>query len=228
MSRETRARRARQRRPRIPVISGPSCRPADPAPGSGRSAAPPGPSSCCRCSASARCCSKPLDRLAPACRPNGRWSSAVRPTPRRWPASSRPCPSATSWSNRRRGVPDRRSPWPPPSSPAAIRTPSSEALPPTMRCRTCPLFDAALRTAVAAAGDGWLVTIGLTPTRPETGYRLHRAHRRRRRLHAGRNRLRAERFVEKPDAADRGGVRRLGPLPVEREHVRLASPSAAG
>src|SRR3954470_5329330 len=27
------------------------------------------------------------------------------------------------------------------------------------------LFDAALRTAVAAAHDGWLVTIGLTPTR---------------------------------------------------------------
>ena len=33
-----------------------------------------------------------------------------------------------------------------------------------------PVFDAALRTAVAAAIDGWLVTIGLTPTRPETGY----------------------------------------------------------
>src|SRR5215207_8823542 len=33
-----------------------------------------------------------------------------------------------------------------------------------------PRFDAALRTAVAAAEDGWLVTIGLTPTRPETGY----------------------------------------------------------
>jgi mannose-1-phosphate guanylyltransferase len=33
-----------------------------------------------------------------------------------------------------------------------------------------PLFDATLRTAVAAAHEGWLVTIGLTPTRPETGY----------------------------------------------------------
>jgi mannose-1-phosphate guanylyltransferase len=33
-----------------------------------------------------------------------------------------------------------------------------------------PLFDAALRTAVAAAHKGWLVTIGLTPTRAETGY----------------------------------------------------------
>jgi mannose-1-phosphate guanylyltransferase len=31
-------------------------------------------------------------------------------------------------------------------------------------------FVAAVRTAVAAANAGWLVTIGLTPTRPETGY----------------------------------------------------------
>jgi mannose-1-phosphate guanylyltransferase len=31
-------------------------------------------------------------------------------------------------------------------------------------------FAAAIRTAIAAAEDGYLVTIGLTPTRPETGY----------------------------------------------------------
>jgi mannose-1-phosphate guanylyltransferase len=33
-----------------------------------------------------------------------------------------------------------------------------------------PAFHAAVRAAMAAAHDGWLVTIGLTPTRPETGY----------------------------------------------------------
>jgi mannose-1-phosphate guanylyltransferase len=33
-----------------------------------------------------------------------------------------------------------------------------------------PAFEAALRTAITAAHDGWLVTIGLTPSRPETGF----------------------------------------------------------
>jgi mannose-1-phosphate guanylyltransferase len=62
-----------------------------------------------------------------------------------------------------------------------------------------PLFDAALRTAVAAAHEGWLVTIGLTPTRPETGYGyIERtddvvAH-----TPQG-SAYRAARFVEKPD-----------------------------
>src|SRR5918994_6700748 len=31
-------------------------------------------------------------------------------------------------------------------------------------------FRSAVRTAIRAANDGWLVTIGLTPVRPETGY----------------------------------------------------------
>ena len=90
-----------------------------------------------------------------------------------------------------------------------------------------PRFDAALRTAIAAAGDGWLVTIGLTPTRPETGYGyIERSED----VVAGTpegSAYRATRFVEKPDAADSDGVCRLGSLPVEREHVRLASPDTA-
>jgi mannose-1-phosphate guanylyltransferase len=64
-----------------------------------------------------------------------------------------------------------------------------------------PRFDAALRTAVAAAEDGWLVTIGLTPTRPETGYGyVERSDD----VVAGTpdgSAYRAARFVEKPDAA---------------------------
>jgi mannose-1-phosphate guanylyltransferase len=63
-----------------------------------------------------------------------------------------------------------------------------------------PLFDAALRTAVAAAHDGWLVTIGLTPTRAETGYGyIERTDD----VVAGTpegSAYRAARFVEKPDA----------------------------
>jgi mannose-1-phosphate guanylyltransferase len=64
-----------------------------------------------------------------------------------------------------------------------------------------PRFDTALRTAVAAAEDGWLVTIGLSPTRPETGYGyIERSDE----IVAGTpegSAYRATRFVEKPDAA---------------------------
>ena len=64
-----------------------------------------------------------------------------------------------------------------------------------------PRFDAALRIAIAAAADGWLVTIGLTPTRPETGYGyIERSEE----IVAGTrdgSAYRATRFVEKPDAA---------------------------
>ena len=64
-----------------------------------------------------------------------------------------------------------------------------------------PRFDVALRIAVAAAEDGWLVTIGLSPTRPETGYGyIERSDE----IVAGTpegSAYRAARFVEKPDAA---------------------------
>jgi mannose-1-phosphate guanylyltransferase len=64
-----------------------------------------------------------------------------------------------------------------------------------------PLFDAALRTAVAAADAGWLVTIGLTPTRPETGYGyIERTDDVVACTPEG-SAYRAARFVEKPDAA---------------------------
>jgi mannose-1-phosphate guanylyltransferase len=64
-----------------------------------------------------------------------------------------------------------------------------------------PIFDAALRTAVAAADDGWLVTIGLTPTRPETGYGyIERTDDVVACTPEG-SAYRAARFVEKPDAA---------------------------
>ena len=64
-----------------------------------------------------------------------------------------------------------------------------------------PLFAAALRTAVAAADDGWLVTIGLTPTRPETGYGyIERTDDVVACTPEG-SAYRAARFVEKPDAA---------------------------
>jgi mannose-1-phosphate guanylyltransferase len=60
-------------------------------------------------------------------------------------------------------------------------------------------FGRAVLAAIRAAGDGWLVTIGLAPTRPETGYgyieRTDEA------VATGKEgtAFRAARFVEKPD-----------------------------
>jgi len=62
-------------------------------------------------------------------------------------------------------------------------------------------FDAALCTATAAAGDGGLVTIGLTPARAETGYGyIERSDEIVASTPDG-SAYRAARFVEKPDAA---------------------------
>lgn len=61
-------------------------------------------------------------------------------------------------------------------------------------------FDNAVRTAVQAAQSGDLVTIGLTPTRPETGYGyIERTNEERANTRTG-IAYRAERFVEKPDS----------------------------
>lgn len=62
-----------------------------------------------------------------------------------------------------------------------------------------PAFAAAVRTAVAAAADGWLVTIGLTPTRPETGYGYIERSDDVVACTAEGTAYRADRFVEKPD-----------------------------
>jgi mannose-1-phosphate guanylyltransferase len=61
-----------------------------------------------------------------------------------------------------------------------------------------PAFEVAVRTAIQTAQDDWLVTIGLTPTRPETGYGyIERSD-----TEIARNgdsiAYQAERFVEKP------------------------------
>ena len=67
-------------------------------------------------------------------------------------------------------------------------------------------FAKAIDTAAAAAADGWLVTFGVTPDRPETGYGyIHQAET------VGEGVFRVERFAEKPDASvaqawiDQGG-----------------------
>jgi mannose-1-phosphate guanylyltransferase len=63
-----------------------------------------------------------------------------------------------------------------------------------------PRFANAVRAAIDAAREGWLVTIGLTPTRPETGFGyIERSDDEiTRSLHGVA--FRAARFVEKPDA----------------------------
>lgn len=63
-----------------------------------------------------------------------------------------------------------------------------------------PAWERVIQTAVAAANDGWLVTIGLEPTRPETGYGYIRVGEP---LHGDSAAAahRVARFVEKPDRA---------------------------
>lgn len=62
-------------------------------------------------------------------------------------------------------------------------------------------FARAVRAAVAAADEGWLVTLGLTPTRSETGYGyIERTDEPVARTPNG-TAYRAARFVEKPDLA---------------------------
>ncbi|HEY8154669.1 MAG TPA: mannose-1-phosphate guanylyltransferase [Myxococcota bacterium] len=61
-------------------------------------------------------------------------------------------------------------------------------------------FAAAIRRAARAAGaGGWLVTLGVTPTRPDTGYGYIQTGAPLGRAHPGLRHVR--RFVEKPDAA---------------------------
>lgn len=56
--------------------------------------------------------------------------------------------------------------------------------------------DAAVRRALPLARDGWIVTFGMTPDRPETGYGYIR-----RGEELGEGLFAVDRFVEKPDAA---------------------------
>jgi mannose-1-phosphate guanylyltransferase len=61
-----------------------------------------------------------------------------------------------------------------------------------------PAYEAAVHTAIAAAREGWLVTIGLNPTRPETGYGyIERSNEIVVQTDEG-TAYRAARFVEKP------------------------------
>jgi mannose-1-phosphate guanylyltransferase len=57
-------------------------------------------------------------------------------------------------------------------------------------------FRQVVQTAVAAAADGGILTVGIEPTKPETGYGYIRCG-----AEEGDGALAVERFVEKPDAA---------------------------
>jgi mannose-1-phosphate guanylyltransferase len=62
-----------------------------------------------------------------------------------------------------------------------------------------PIFAAAVRTAIAAARDGWLVTVGLEPTRAETGFGYIERSDDIVATTSDGTAFRADRFVEKPD-----------------------------
>ena len=65
--------------------------------------------------------------------------------------------------------------------------------------RDTAAFARAVRSAIATARDGWLVTIGLQPTRPETGYGYIERDARVLLMAPGGDVHRAVQFVEKPD-----------------------------
>ena len=71
-------------------------------------------------------------------------------------------------------------------------------------------FLCSIRTAIEAAEDGWLVTIGLTPTRPETGYGYIERTEDGVRESAHGTAFRADRFVEKPDLKTAKGFLETG------------------
>ncbi len=77
---------------------------------------------------------------------------------------------------------------------AANEDPVLLVLPADHLLRDVPAFHAAVRLGLAAAAHGSLVTFGVVPTKPETGYGYMR-----RTAGAGPT-YRIERFVEKPDA----------------------------
>jgi len=60
-------------------------------------------------------------------------------------------------------------------------------------------FSAAVRAAIETAREGWLVTIGIRPTRPETGYGYIERDERLLLTTPGGDAYRAAQFVEKPD-----------------------------
>jgi mannose-1-phosphate guanylyltransferase len=62
-------------------------------------------------------------------------------------------------------------------------------------------FTNAVRGAIATARDGWLVTIGIQPTRPETGYGYIERDDAILMMTPGGDAHRAARFIEKPDLA---------------------------
>lgn len=90
-------------------------------------------------------------------------------------------------------------------------------------------WDRAVRASLDAAANGRIVTIGLTPTRPETGYGYIKAGAE---VAAGVNAV--ERFVEKPDAATAerfladGGYLWNAGMVVARAAVVLSALDAAG
>ena len=84
-------------------------------------------------------------------------------------------------------------------------------------------FRAAVSLATRLADDGYLVTFGVKPIRPETGYGYIQPNRR---VRLGQARTLVghpvARFVEKPDAPTAQALSPLGELLLEQRHVCLA------
>ncbi len=148
--------------------------------------------------------------------------SAARCTPGRSAGCCRGSRRPTCWSSRWPATPPRPSGWPRSTSRRATPTACSRCCPRTTTSRTCPGSSAVLRRAAEVARSGALVTIGIRPTRPETGYGYIQLGEP---IDGGACRVQA--FVEKPDAPTAARVPGLGRLPLERRHLRLHRPGDA-
>ena len=160
---EQRSARARAR------ASTPSSRRGVPAPGSGRSPARTVRSSCWSCSAPV---GPAADDDRPAAADHRRHLCGHRHRARRGRGTSasgaaggRPRRGALPARVRRRDR-SRRQPCSHDAIPTAWSAPSQ----PTTWCRTCRPSDGVVQEAVATAHAGYLVTVGITPTHPATGF----------------------------------------------------------
>ena len=159
-----------------------------------------------RCSASPTPAATPRRSSSPM--PSTASSSASRP--RSWASRSPAC-----CSSRWRATPPPRSP-PPRSSPSSSPAPQRviHVLPSDHAVDTDDNYWASVDTAAKAAAAGRLVTFGIAPTAPETGYGYIEAGAAR-----GDGTREVARFVEKPDLDKAEAMLEAGRLLLELRHV---------
>ncbi len=126
------------------------------------------------------------------------WSPAAR-TPTPSPRSCRTCPRPTSCASPRGATPPPPSASPPPCWCAATPTPCLGSFAADHNISGRDDFESSVEEAVVTARRGFVVTIGIAPSHPATGFGYIRLGKRLR-LQGAPNARRVVQFKEKPDA----------------------------